>query len=112
MAEASARGWLLGPFPAGSFYQPLTPAMLAQVDWRAVLGQADKMATILVLSVIALLLNTSALEVTARQDIDLNRELMTAGFANLAGGLGGSPVGYQTLGMSALAYRLGARSRW
>jgi len=111
VAEASARGWLLGPFPAGSFYQPLTPAALAQVDWRAVFGQADKMATILVLSVIALLLNTSGLEITARQDIDLNRELMTAGFANLAAGLGGSTVGYHTLGMSALTYRLGARSR-
>ena len=111
VADASARGWLLGPFPAGGFYQPLTPATLAQVDWRAVFGQADKMATILVLSVIALLLNTSGLEITAHQDIDLNRELMTAGFANLAGGLGGSTVGYQTLGMSALAYRLGARSR-
>lgn len=63
------------------------------------------------LSVVALLLNTSALEVTFHQDIDLNRELITAGFANLAGGLGGSPVGYQTLSMSSLAYRLGARSR-
>ncbi len=111
VAEASARGWLLGPFPSGSFYQPLTPAMFSLVDWSAILGQADKIVTVLVLSVIAVLLNTSAMEVTARQDIDLDRELMAAGIANLAGGLGGSPVGYQTLGMSALAYRLGARSR-
>ena len=69
------------------------------------------MATILILSVIALLLNTSGLEVTAHRDIDLNRELVTAGLANLVGGLGGSAVGYQTLGLSSLAYRLGARSR-
>jgi SulP family sulfate permease len=111
VAEASARGWLLGPFPAGGFYQPLSPAFFANVDWGAVLGQGDKIATALVLSMIAMLLNTSALEVTVHQDIDLNRELRTAGLANLAGALGGSPVGYQTLGMSALAYRLGARSR-
>ena len=111
IAEASVRGWLLGPFPVGGFYQPLTPGMLAQVNWAAILGQADKIATILVLSVVALLLNTSALEVTVRQDIDLDRELLTAGLSNLAGAFGGSPVGYQTLGMSALAYRLGARSR-
>ncbi len=111
VAQASARGWLLGPFPSGSFYQPLTLASLSLVDWSAVLGQADKMATILVLSAIAVLLNTSAMEVTARRDIDLDRELVSAGLANLAGGIGGSPVGYQTLGMSALAYRLGARSR-
>jgi SulP family sulfate permease len=111
IAQASARGWLLGPFPAGGFYQPLTLAFFAHVDWAAVLGQGDKIATAVVLSMIAMLLNTSALEVTVRQDIDLNRELVTAGLANLAGALGGSPVGYQTLSMSALAHRLGARSR-
>jgi SulP family sulfate permease len=111
VADASARGWLLGPFPSGGLYQPLTPATLGLVDWSVILQQADKIATILVLSVVSLLLNASALEVTVRQDIDLNRELITAGLANLVGGLGGSPVGYQTLGMSALAHRLGAKSR-
>jgi SulP family sulfate permease len=111
VADASTRGWLLGPFPSGGFYQPLTPASLLQVDWSAILGQADKIATVLVLCVIALLLNTSALEVSVGQDIDLNRELMTAGYANIAAGFGGSPIGYQTLGLTSLAARLGARTR-
>jgi sulfate permease, SulP family len=111
IAEASARGWLLGPFPSGGLYQRLSPALLSQVHWMVILGQADKIATILVLSVISLLLNASALEITFQQDIDLNHELLTAGLANLAGGLGGSPVGYQTLGMSSLAHRLGANTR-
>jgi SulP family sulfate permease len=111
VADASARGWLLGPFPSGGLYQPLTPSALDQINWGAVLRNLDKIGTILVLSVVSLLLNASALEVTVKQDIDLNRELLTAGFANLAGGLGGSPVGYQTLGMSTLAHRLGAKSR-
>ena len=109
--EASARGWLLGPFPSGGLYQPLSLSALGLINWQVILQNADKIATILVLTVIALLLNASALEVTVKQDIDLNRELQTAGWANLAGGLGGSPVGYQALGMSALAHRLGAKSR-
>ena len=58
-----------------------------------------------------MLLNISGLEITFKQDINIDRELMTAGFANLAAGLGGSPVGYHALSMSALALRLGARSR-
>ena len=111
VAEASSRGWLLGPFPSGGLYQPLTPASFALIDWGAILQNFGKIATILALSVIALLLNASALEVTVKQDIDLNRELQSAGWANLVGGLGGSPVGYQTLGMSSLAHRLGAKSR-
>ncbi|MDQ2690673.1 MAG: SulP family inorganic anion transporter [Chloroflexota bacterium] len=111
LPEVSTRGWLLGPFPSGGLYQPLTLTALGLIDWQAILQNADKIATILVLTVIALLLNASGLEVTVKQDIDLNRELQTAGWANLAGGLGGSPVGYQALGMSALAHRLGAKSR-
>ena len=110
-AEASARGWLLGPFPSGGLYQPLTPASLGLVNWQIIFQNVDKIATIMILSIVSLLLNASALEVTVRQDIDLNREMQTAGWANLAGGLGGSPVGYQALGMSALAHRLGAKSR-
>ncbi len=111
ITEASARGWLLGPFPSGGLYQPLTPASLGLVDWSAILQNGDKIFTIVILSVIALLLNASALEVTVKQDINLNRELQAAGWANLLGGLGGSTVGYQTLGMSSLAHRLGAKSR-
>ncbi len=109
--EASARGWLLGPFPSGDLYQPLSPSMFGLIDWQVIFRNVDKIATIIVLSIVSLLLNASALEVTVKQDIDLNRELQAAGWANLAGGLGGSPVGYQVLGMSALAYHLGARSR-
>ncbi|HEX5839036.1 MAG TPA: SulP family inorganic anion transporter, partial [Anaerolineales bacterium] len=109
--EASSRGWLLGPFPAGGLYQPLTPSAFGSIDWGVILQNIDKIATILVLSIISLLLNASALEVTVKQDIDLNRELQAAGWANLVGGLGGSSVGYQALGMSALAHRLGAKSR-
>jgi SulP family sulfate permease len=111
IAEASTRGWLLGPFPSGGLYQPLTPALLGLVNWSAILLNFDKIFTIVILSVIALLLNASALEVTVKQDINLNRELQAAGWANILGGVGGSTVGYQTLGMSSLAHRLGAKSR-
>ena len=111
VGEAGSRGWLLGPFPAGGLYQPLTPSAFGSIDWGVILQNIDKIATILVLSIISLLLNASALEVTVKQDIDLNRELQAAGWANLVGGLGGSSVGYQALGMSALAHRLGAKSR-
>lgn len=109
--EASERGLLLGPFPSGGLYQPPGLGALGLVSWQAIFQNADKIVAILVLSIIALLLNASALEVTVRQDIDLNRELQSAGWANLLAGLGGSPVGYQALGMSALAHRLGAKSR-
>lgn len=111
VADASARGLLLGPFPSGSLWTPLNFAALAGVDWSVILTQIGKLVSVAVVSMIALLLNANALELATRKDIDLNRELVAAGFGNLLGGLGGSPVGYQTIGMSALAHRMGGGSR-
>jgi SulP family sulfate permease len=110
-AEASAAGWLLGPFPERALWRPLTPAALPAVDWRAVLSQAANIATLPVIAIIALLLNASGLELVARENIDFNRELKSAGLANLAAGLGGSPVGFPALSLSALAFRIGGKTR-
>jgi SulP family sulfate permease len=111
MARASAQGWLLGTFSKGALWSPLTLSTLPQVHWAAVFGQAGSIGTILLISVISLLLSTSGLELSVRQDIDFNRELQSAGLANLVAGLGGAPVGFQTLTYSALGHRVGADSR-
>jgi SulP family sulfate permease len=109
--EAGANGWLLGPFPEGGLFKPFTLDNLAMVQWGAVLGHFDTFATLFGLSVISLLLNASGLEVIYKQDIDLDRELISAGSATLIGGLFGCIVGYQTLGFSALAKRFDVKSR-
>jgi sulfate permease, SulP family len=111
IAVAETRGWLLGPFPQAGLWQPLTFKEIAQVNWPAILGQLDKLGTIAFISAVALLLNTSGLELAIRQDVDLNRELQVAGFANLLAALGGGPVGYQTLSLTSLAHRVGGRGR-
>ena len=111
MAEASAEGYLLGPFPNRVLWMPLSPALLPSVDWSAVIAQAGKLVSILVLSTIGLLLNASALELAVQKDIDLDRELSVAGIGNVLGALGGSPVGFQTIGTSALSQRMGGGSR-
>jgi len=109
--EASAGGWLLGPFPAGGLFRLFTPDNMAQIQWSAIFGHFGTFVTLFGLSVISLLLNASGLEVTYKQDIDLDRELISAGSATLIGSFFGSIVGYQTLGLSALAARFGVRSR-
>jgi SulP family sulfate permease len=111
LAEAGVQGWLLGPFPEGALWQPLTPSAVDQVYWPAIFGQAGSVAIILFISAVSLLLNTSALELTVGRDIELNRELRSAGLANLLAGLGSGLPGYQTLGQSALSHRMRAHSR-
>lgn len=111
VAVASARGWLLGPFPRGALWQPISPEMFQFVDWPTLLRQADKIAVLLIVCVVALLLNASGIELAVRHDIDFNRELEAAGAANLAAALGGGAPGYHLLGATVLSYKLEARGR-
>lgn len=109
--QAGANGWLLGPFPEGGLFKFFTLENFSLIQWDAIFSNAETYATLFGLSVISLLLNASGLEVIYKKDIDLNRELISAGGANLLGGMFGFPVGYQTLGFSALPNRFGAKSR-
>lgn len=109
--QAGANGWLLGPFPEGGLFKFFTLENFSLIQWGAIFSNAETYATLFGLSVISLLLNASGLEVIYKKDIDLNRELISAGGANLLGGVFGFPVGYQTLGFSALPNRFGAKSR-
>jgi SulP family sulfate permease len=110
-SQAAEMGWLLGPFEQEALFQPLGPSAIAQVDWAAILSQVDKIGAVIALSLISLLLNVSALEVAVKEDIDMNRELKSAGLANVFAGLFGSTVGYQALSLTVLAHRLNAKTR-
>lgn len=110
-AELSAGGWLLGPFPAGRLWQPVSAAELAAVEWSAIWPQLPNLISAVVISAIALLLNASGLELATGRDIDMNREMKAAGVANLAAGLGAGLIGYAQLSLSVLSERLGAAVR-
>ena len=109
--SATDHGLLLGMVSGQANWQPFAVRELLTANWPAILSQSGNIATVLVLSVVSLLLNASALELAIRQDIDLNRELRAAGIANLVSGLGGGMVGYHALSLSTLSYRMGARGR-
>lgn len=109
-SEAQARGLLLGPLPTESAWAPLTPAMLAEVEWAALGSQLGAIATAVTIGVIGLLLNVSGLQLARRVELDLNRELKANGLAQLLGGAIGSPPGFTGLGASIFCYRMGART--
>jgi SulP family sulfate permease len=104
-------GLLLGPFPQGVLWKPLNLSLLGQVNWKVIFSLWSDIAAVAIISLVSLLLNASALELIAQKDMDLNRELVSTGIANIAGGLGGSSVGYHMLGVSSLAFRMGISSR-
>lgn len=109
--QAITAGILLGQDLGRVAWEPLSLANLASADWWAIFRQGGNLAIVVVLSGINLLLNVTALELEHQKDIDLNHELKSAGIANLLSGLGGGMVGYHTLSMSSLSYRIKARGR-
>lgn len=109
--DLRAQGWLLGPF--GGEHRIAWPILrsLADADWGLLAAQLPSMSVVLLVSAIAVLLNSTGLELHTDGDVDVNQELSSAGVANLAGGLVGGIVGFQSLSLSGIAARMGGRGR-
>jgi len=110
-AEASAHGWLAGPFPGADRLEFLTWRAFTEASWSAVLSAPAAYGTIVLVSVVSVLLNSTALEVEAGEDIQLDHELRVTGAANLAIGVAGGTVGMLSLSLTSLALRVGVRGR-
>lgn len=108
---ARERGWLLGAIVTDGLWQPINPALMADARWAVVLGQGGTMATVALVSAVSVLLTSSAMELSWQRDMDLNRELHSAGLANIGAGLGGGLTGFHSMSLSGLALHLGGRSR-
>jgi sulfate permease, SulP family len=108
---ARSGGWLMGAMPAGNIWSLQNLLVIDQVDWNALTGDVGSILTIILLGAIAILLNASGLELMTRNDVDFNRELQSAGLANILASFGGGLPGYHYLGITVLTNRLGGRSR-
>jgi sulfate permease, SulP family len=111
ITEAQAAGLLLGPFPENIGLGMPAWMRLPAEGWPYLLKQAPTFAAIVLVSVVALLLNASGLELATRGDFDINHELRGTGLANMASGLLGGAVGFHALSASLLGFRMGANSR-
>jgi SulP family sulfate permease len=100
--------WLM-VLPGGSgLWPPVTPAGLAAVDWYAIGAQAFNLPTVVILSLVAMLMNATGIELDTRRDLDLDRELRAMGGANVVAGMLGGIPGYHNLSQTILSSRLGA----
>ncbi|MBD2460251.1 cyclic nucleotide-binding domain-containing protein [Oscillatoria sp. FACHB-1407] len=111
IAEAQTAGLLLSPFPEGGIWRPIQWITLQQTDWSLILGEAGKIVSVVLLTISALLLNSSGIELATRRDIGLNQELQAAGIGNFVAGLGGGIICFHGLGTSVLGHKIGAKSR-
>lgn len=104
-------GWLVGPLPDTPLWHSVSLPDWNLIDWPIVLRQFGSIATIVVLSVISLLLNSTGVEFIVGRDLEINKDLKTSGIANLAAAFTGAPSSYLYISQTTLAARMGARSR-
>ncbi|MCC7377703.1 MAG: SLC26A/SulP transporter family protein [Verrucomicrobiales bacterium] len=81
------------------------------IHWEVLPATGGIIGSVLVTSTLSILFNASGIELLVRSEADLNRELRTAGVANLVGGMAGGMVGFQSLNMSRLGHDLRGRGR-
>ena len=109
--QAIAEGWLIAPVDEGSIWRPILPADLINADWGVILGQIGTILSLVLVSIVAVLLNTTALESAFQRDIDMGHEMKFAGLANMIAAIGGSVAGYHYVGMSVLMDKMKAKLR-
>lgn len=113
LEEARAADLLLGAVQ-GEGQRPwaaLPLASIGQVAWGPVLAQGGTLGALLLIAAISVLLNATALELEARADFDMDRELRATGVGNLVAGIFGGIVGFHGISLSTLTHRMGARGR-
>lgn len=104
-------GWVMPMLAGAALWPPIIPADLASVEWGAILPTAVMLPGIIVVSVMAIMMNASGIELATRRDVDLDRELLSVGLQNVVAGSGGGIPGYPAVSLSVLADRFGAGNR-
>ncbi len=109
--QAKDMGILYQAFSEAVLWPAYRPEQFLEVDWGLILAQLPAIAVIPFISLIGMLLNTGGIEMAARKEYDINRELKVNGAANLVAGFAGASPGYSVLSFSTLGLRIGAETR-
>ena len=103
-----AEGW----FFSVPHVTPWIPWMAgSSVDWHLVLIHVPDVLVVALVSAATLLLNATGIELLTSHDVDLDREMRTAGIANLMAGYLGAMISFTSFARSAMNYNLGTRNR-
>ena len=105
-----AEGWLVGPFPDAqpSLWNPVLMEHFSEIEWSLLFEHTSSMGTIIMLSAISLMLTASGLSVLQLENVDINRELTVAGFANLVSGFSGGLIALPSMTLTELSMTVGA----
>lgn len=109
---AIQEGFLLGDVGRAAEWRFFDFSQLGMVEWSLLSSQLGDIVVIFILTSMAVLLNISGIEVTIKEDIDLNHELRALGILNIVSALAGGMVGFHSVSQTTISHHMKARSRY
>ena len=92
-AEAIESGLFFGGMAEGDIWPALQSQDLINIDWTAVALQFPNIITLILVTLICVIMNTSGLELSTSTDLNWDMEFKSTGIASLLSGFGGGPPG-------------------
>lgn len=111
VTDARERGWLYNASINSDSWSPDVILTIVDADWVAVARQSAAIGTVAVLTLLAVLIKTHALDTATGADIDVDQELEVSGWSMLASLPTGGPPAYLFFGYSLLIRKLSGPRR-
>ncbi len=111
VAHAQAQGWMFNPQPAAALTLPWKLSGLQSFPWTSLPSLAGDLLAVMFVTVVNFLLNTTGIEIAARTEADVERDLKVLGFTNVLIAAVGGYVSCTSLSRSLLVRAAGATSR-
>jgi SulP family sulfate permease len=111
LSEALQLGWTFKAPQAVGLAPTWDFADVRNFPWHILPGLSADIFAVMFVTAITMLLNTTGIELVARREADLGRELKTLGLANVTAAALGGYVSCISLSRSTLTYTAGGRSR-
>lgn len=84
---------------------------ISSADIGLILGELPLIIGLCFLSVIVVMVQVSSIEVVIGKEMNMNKELLANGLANMGAGFVGGLISYHHISNTTIAYRLGARTK-
>ena len=111
LGDAQASGWMFGPQSDAGLAAPWHGDELRRFPWEMLPSLSGDILSVVFVVAITLLLNTTGIELAARREADLDRELKSHGIANLAIAALGGYISVTSLSRTTVNYLAGATGR-
>jgi len=108
--DAYVLGWSAKPVDSISF-KPVFLLITDAPAWNLIFSHLGIFFTVVGVSLLSILITLAGLEISAKSELSFERELMNAGIVNMASGISGGAVSYQSVSTSMMNYKMGGRTR-